>query len=48
MKDAYDIMESTGREVLVCTTGMLTPIMFTEQIRKMARDDDSGLEEKEQ
>jgi len=45
MKDAYQMMKSTGREILVCTTGMLTPIMFTDALRRMARNDDSDDEE---
>ena len=39
-KDCYDIMKKTGREIIMCTTGMLTPIMFTESLRNMARKDD--------
>ena len=34
-KDAYEMMNKTGREVIMCTTGMLTPLMFTESLKKM-------------
>jgi hypothetical protein len=39
-KDAYTIMNETGREIIMCTTGMLTPVMFTESLRNMGRQDD--------
>ena len=45
-KDAYSVMKRTGREVIMCTTGMLTPVMFTESLKNMARteekDEDEG------
>jgi hypothetical protein len=46
-KDAYEMMNKTGREVIMCTTGMLTPLMFTESLKNMQRVDDFDDEQDE-
>ena len=35
-------MKERGREIVMLTTGFLTPLAFCEQIRKMGKDEDDG------
>ena len=39
-KAVHTLMKETGRELVMLTTGFLTPLAFCDQIRKMGKDDD--------
>jgi hypothetical protein len=41
-KGVHTLMKERGREIVMLTTGFLTPLAFCEQIRKMGKDEDDG------